>query len=508
MKLNQLKAGAALSYISMGISFIISIAFTPIMLRLLGQSQYGLYNLVASIVAYLGLLNFGFGSAYIRYYSRYKAVDNQENIAKLNGMFLIVFSVIGLIAVIAGALLVLNIDCLLGKNLSASELATAKILMVIMVFNTAVAFPTSVFSANIMANEKFIFQKIIQMITTVISPFVMLPVLLLGYKSVGMVVVSTGISLIVQISNATFCLKKLKMKFVFNDFDFYLMREMTIFSSYVFLNMITDQINWNVDKFIVGRFRGTVAVAIYGLAAQLNAYYLTLSTAISSVFIPKINKMVALTNDNNELTDLFTRIGRIQFMLLSLICTGLIFFGQPFINMWAGTDYNDSYQIMLLLVIPVTIPLIQSIGVEIQKAKDMHKFRSWVYLFIAMGNILLSIPLTKMYGGIGAALGTAIAILLGNGVMMNWYYHKKVGLDMKYFWSQIFRFVPSLIVPVLIGTLMCLFIDLYSIKEFFICGIFYLIIFCFSMWFLGMNNYEKNLLAQPTVKMFKKIKGR
>lgn len=88
MKLNQLKTGAALSYISMGLGYIISIIYTPIMLRLLGQSEYGLYNLVASVVSYLGLLNFGFGSAYLRYYSRYKVNNDQKNIAKLNGIYL------------------------------------------------------------------------------------------------------------------------------------------------------------------------------------------------------------------------------------------------------------------------------------------------------------------------------------------------------------------------------------------------------------------------------------
>ena len=104
ININQLKAGAILSYISMGLGYVVSIIYTPIMLRLLGQSEYGLYNLVASVVAYLGVLNFGFGSAYMRYYSRYKVKDDKEKIATLNGMFLIIFSVIGFIAVVAGSI--------------------------------------------------------------------------------------------------------------------------------------------------------------------------------------------------------------------------------------------------------------------------------------------------------------------------------------------------------------------------------------------------------------------
>ena len=505
-KINQLKAGAALSYITMILGYIISIIYTPVMLHLLGQSEYGLYNLVASVVSYLGLLSFGFGSVYIRYYSRYKVNGDQQNIAKLNGMFLIVFSVIGLIAVVAGTILVFDIDPILGEKLTVDELATAKVLMIIMVVNIALSFPASVFNSYVTANEKYIFQKILQMIKLVINPFIMLPVLLMGYKSVGMVVVTTSITIVAELVNIIYCFNKLKMKFDFSHFDLSLMKEMTVFSSYIFMNMIIDQINWNVDKFILGRYRGTVAVAVYGLAAQLNTYYLSLSTAISSVFIPRVNRLVAANDDNENLTHLFTRIGRIQFIILFLICSGLIFFGQPFIHMWAGSEYRQAYPIALLLIIPVTIPSIQNLGVEIQKAKNMHQFRSWVYLFIAIGNIIISIPLTKAYGGVGAACGTAIALLIGNGILMNWHYHSRVGLNMKFFWGQIMRFIPALLPPIIVGIVIVRFVNLYNIVSFLICGLSYILVYCISMWFLGMNQYEKNLIGKPIMTTVKRIR--
>lgn len=164
MRINQLKAGVILSYISMFLGYAISIAYTPIMLRLLGQSEYGLYNLVSSVVSYLGLLSFGFGSGYVRFYSRYKVRDQQEEIAKLNGMFLVVFSVIGLIAILAGSAMVVNTERVFGTKLSPDELKTTKILMVIMVFNLATSFPASVFNSYITANEQYVFQKLLQMI--------------------------------------------------------------------------------------------------------------------------------------------------------------------------------------------------------------------------------------------------------------------------------------------------------------------------------------------------------
>ena len=160
----------------------------------------------------------------------------------------------------------------------------------------------------------------------------------------------------------------------------------------------------------------------------------------------------------------------------------------------------------MLLIVPATIPLIQNLGIEIQKAKNMHQFRSWVYLFIAILNVCLSIPLAKTYGGIGAAIGTAISLLIGNGLIMNWYYHKKVGLDMKWFWSQILKFIPSLLPPIIVGILISLFVNLYNLMPFLLCGIIYVIIFCVSMWFLGMNRYEKDLIGNPMMKVLKKLR--
>ena len=93
-----------------------------------------------------------------------------------------------------------------------------------------------------------------------------------------------------------------------------------------------------------------------------------------------------------------------------MILTGFIFWGKPFIYLWAGPNYMEAYTIGLL-IIPVTIPLFQNIGIEIQKQK--HSSISFFSLFfIAIANIIVSIPLTKLYGGVGAALGTGISYCL------------------------------------------------------------------------------------------------
>lgn len=475
------------------------------MLRLLGQSEYGLYQLVYSVVSYLGLLSFGFSSSYMRFYARLKVKSDDKEIARLNGMFLTIFICIAFLCIFCGIIMVSQIEVIFGNGLTALEYSKARILMLLMIFNLALTFPNSVFDSLTSAHEQFAFQKSLVVLQNLLNPFIILPLLIMGYGSVAMIVVATGLTVAKLVTNIVFCLRNLGVHFLFNGFKLGLFKEMWIFTFFIFINLIVDQINWSVDKFLLGRFSGTVAVAIYGVGAQLNTMYLQLSTAVSSVFIPKVNQIVAETGDNNSLTKLFAKVGRIQFIILTLVLSGFIFFGQAFIRMWAGDGYDDSYRIALFLMFPVTIPLIQNLGIEIQRAKNMHKTRSMVYLLIAISNIIISIPCIKQWGAQGAAVGTAFGLLLGNGIFMNWYYHKRIGINTIFFWKQIARFIPALIVPVISGICIMLFISFQNIITLLIVAFIYGCIYFVSMWCLGLDKEEKQIVYLPIIKLWHKI---
>lgn len=495
--LNQLKWGVLLSYLSTGLGVLVTLVYTPLMLRLLGQSEWGLYSLAASVIGYLPLLSFGFGAAYVRYHTRAISNGREGEVARLNGLFLMVFLAMSAVAVLVGVILTLNVGAILGDKLTPAEVATARVLMGAMTFTVAVSFPSSVFNSFITANERFFYQRLLGVIKMVGLPALTLVVLLAGYKSVGMAVVASAVAVAALTADITYCVKRLGMSFSFGGLDLSLLREIAVFSSYIFINLLVDQVNWNVDKFLLGRSAGTVAVAVYALAAQFNAMYMSLSTAVSSVFIPRVNRLVVAASDDNEITALFTRVGRVQFLVLALVCGGLIVFGESFINVWAGTDYGSAYPIVLVLVIPVTVPLIQNLGIEIQRAKNLHQFRSWLYLGIAVLNVMVSIPLVRLYGGVGAALGTAGALLLGNGLIMNVYYHRRVGIDMKYFWRQIGGFLPALAVVALAGAAIMIFADTSLVTGMLFWGLVYLGVYITSMWFLGMDDFERGLIRRP-----------
>lgn len=502
--MSQKKAGVILSYISQGIQVLSGLIYTPIMLRLLGQSEYGLYQLVYSVVSYLSLLSFGFTASYMRFYSRAKAKNDEEEVSRLNGMFMVIFLVIAVICILCGTVMVGNIELIFADGLTPQEYPTARILMALMIFNLALTFPNSVFDAFTSAHERFFFQKMLVVLQNLLNPFLALPLLLLGYGSIGMVCVTTFLTVAKLAVNVWFSLKKLKVHFIFNGFRFGLLKEMWVFTFFIFLNQIIDQVNWSVGKFLLGRLSGTTAVAIFGLGAQINSMYLQFSTSISNVFVPKVNRIVATSDDNSELTKLFTKVGRVQFIILALIFTGFIFFGQPFMVFWGGEGYADSYYIALWLILPVTVPLIQNLGIEIQRAKNKHKVRSIVYFCIAIANVLISIPLIRVVGTVGAAMGTGISLICGNIIFMNWYYQKYIGLDMLYFWKSISRFIPSLVAPCIMGVVIMQFVTINSLIVLGLWIVLYAAVYCVSMYFLGMNNEEKRMVMGPIRKLIKR----
>ena len=505
--LNQRKISALLTYLTMGIALIISLIYTPVMIRLLGQNEYGLYNFSASIVAYLGVLNFGFGSTYIRFFSRYKKNNEKENISKLNGTFLLIFIFISILVLLIGLVLAYFSNNIFGPNLTFQELEIAKTLLIVLTINLSLKFISIVFESYILANEKFIFQKFIYLIHTILNPLIILPILYLGYGSIGMALAIACLSTFSQFLYVLYALLKLKMKFTFINLEKKVLIEIISFSFFIFISLLIDQVNWNVDKYLLGRFHGTISVAIYSVSSIFNSQYLQLSTAISSVYIPEVNRLVNSINSNSSLTNLFIKIGRIQFIILTLFLSGFVFFGQEFISLWVGEEYKSSYYIIIILLTAVTIPISQNIGIEIQRAKGLVKFRSTIYLLIAFLNVIISIPLIILFEGIGASIGTALALILGNVVIMNIYYHKKVGLNIKMYWKELFYIFPGFLIPFLLGGLYISFFNINNKVIYLIIGItFYTIFFMLSVYKFSLKKYEKDLFIRPILYLINLLK--
>ena len=498
--LNQLKGGALISYISIFANNVIGLLYTPFLIRSLGQSEFGLYSLASSTVGYLLLMDMGFGNAIIRFTAKYRAGGDKASEARLHNMFITVYVVIGLIVAIAGFLLALNSKHVFSKTMTSEELEKVRILIILLTINISITLFFSTYRAIVVAYEKFIFIKVVDLVRIILNPILMIPFLVYGYKSIALVVVLTVLNSGVLISNYLYCRRKISVRPVFGSFNKSLFSEVIGYSSLVFVSSVVDQVYWNSNQFILGAVASTTAIAIYALAITIKNLYFSFSTAIISVFLPRVTTLIANNASNQEVSNLFIKIGRIQYFIISLVLSGFFLFGREFIHIWVGAKYDDSFIITLLIIIPVTIPLIQNMGLTILQAQNRLRFRSLTYLIIAIFSIIISIPMAKAYQGFGAALVTCVSISLGHGLIMNVYYQKKIQLDIRRFWFEIGKISIPILGAVLVFLLMKKFWFEQKNLFNFVGGILlYISIFIALVWKFAMNNYEKGLFKRAVL---------
>ncbi|MBO7105498.1 MAG: oligosaccharide flippase family protein [Fibrobacter sp.] len=502
--MSQLKIGALLSYIVLALHNLVGLLYTPFMLRMMGKSEYGLYSIAASIVAYLTILDLGFGNAIVRYTAKFRAEGKVEEQYKMFGMFFLLYCGIGLVALIAGGVLYLNAENIFDASMTANELARTKVILLLMVLNLAITFPFSLFGSIITAYEQFVFQKVIAIARIILNTTTMIVLLNLGYKAIAMVVVTTLFNVLTLGLNFWYCKHYLKIKLIFAKFQWGFLKEVSIYSFWIFLNVIMDRIYWSTGQFVLGAFAGTAVVAVFAVAITLEHMYMSFSTAISGVFLPKVTAMAVRESDGKAISNLFIKTGRIQYCVMILVLTGFFLFGRQFIRLWAGEGYDDAYIISMLFFVPLTVPLIQNLGITILQARNQMKFRSLLYLVISLVSLGAQIPLSKYYGGIGCACAIAGALVLGQIIVMNVYYQVKQKIDIVGFWIEI---VKMSIVPAVLTVLTYYVLQQYALDTVakLVAGIIvYLLVYLPLFFALSMNSYERDLILKPIKKILKR----
>ena len=490
---SQLKIGATLNYIIIGLNSLVGLLYTPYMLYKLGQSEYGLYSLVASMISYLTVLDLGLGNTTIRYTAKYKAEGKLKEQYELFGMLLVFYLGIGVLVLITGGWLYFNVDYLFSDTLSENELSRARIMMLILILNLAFTFPMSIWGSILIAYERFIFPKMINIICIILNTIVMITLLHFGYRAIAMVVVQTIFNFISLLLQYLYCKYKLQIKILYGKIKIALFLEISIYSFWVFLDVIMNKVYWSTGQFVLAAISGTIAVAIFAVAIQLHSMYMQFSSAISSVLLPKITKMVTTKDDYKEISDLFIRTGRLQNLVMSLILFGFIVFGKQFIILWAGLEYKESYIVALLFFVALYVPLIQNTGISILQARNQMKFRSVLYIVIAIMSLGLQIVLAKLYGIIGCAIAISVALFLGQGVIMNIYYQGKQHLDILRFWKEISKMNLA---PICLSGIFYYLFKIQNVSDwatFILWVIVYSIIYIITLYLFAMNLEEKGL---------------
>ena len=489
--MNQRKAGALLGYINIIVKNLVNLIYTPMLLAFVGQADYGVFQTSNSFVFSLSILSVGFSQAFVRFFMQRKINGTEEDIRELNGMYIAFYAVISLIALAIGLVFAGNVKVLFSASFTAGQVGLAGELMGIMAFNVAVTLFSTVFDAYVIANERFTYRQTRQIFTTLATPGLAFFLLNLGMGAVGVAVAQLCIVLVLLGMNASYSIKRLGMRFSLRHFDSSLFKAVLAFSCWIFVNQVCELVNQSVPNILLGVLTSAVVVSVFAVSVQIRQVFYSLSTTISSVFVPKINQMVATSDDNGELTRLMTRVGRYQMFLFCWVYCGFVLLGRFFITKWAGEGFVDAYYLICAMTLPVGVPLCQNTGIEIQRAKNRHKARSIVYLVMSCINVLFTWFASPYLGYWAPAIAYIASITLGNGLFMNWYYHTCIGLDMKFFWKRNLPVVVASACVTAVGFVVARFVPLGSWLGFCAWGLVYSVVFAGTMWAFVLDDGEK-----------------
>ena len=496
----QLSFGVLLSYLTIISQCVSGILYTPIILHSFGQSVYGVYSLVFSFAGYLNIFDGGMNAAYVRFYVQTKTKD-EEKLPVLNGIFAKIFSLIAIGCLFIGLFIGWKAEWFFGNKINPDEYTLLKKLFVILAFFVCVRSINCIFSSLIIAHEKFIFGKMTNLIRLVIEPIITIPFLLNGSGAVAVFLIKLILSILITVFNVIYCVAKLHVSFQFDSHDKIVVKEVLVFAGAISLQLVMDQLNWQIDKLILAWTNGTLQISIYSVGSTINNYYTTLAAAMSGVFIAEINRLVA-QNKEDELSKLFIKCSRLFSMFVLLIMSGYCVYGYFFIQRWAGIGYEDSFVVGLLLMLPVTPSLIFGLGQDIVRAKNLHKLQIYINFAVCICNLIISIPLAMKFGAIGSAIGTFVSEIIICVIVETIYYSKVAKLDMKTGYKELLHMLYAVLLPVLYGVII---LHLHLVKSTYTSIIIYALpfigIYALSMWLISMNDYEKNIIKKAVTKI-------
>ncbi len=503
--MSQLKKGAILSYITIILTNGIGLLLTPFIIKNLGDSEFGLYTLIGSLIAYISILDFGLNNTVIRFVSKFRAEKDKTGEENFLATTLSIYGLISLIILLIGVFLFYNLGLVFNK-LTFTELETAKSMFKILIFNLAITLPGGAFTAICSGYEQFVFPRTVNIIKYLSRSILVVGLLFFGGKSIAIVILDTILNILVIIITMFYVFLKLKVVIKQHTYDVKLIKQIFLYSIWIFIFAIVGQFQWTAGQVILGVISSTTSVAIYGVGIMLGTYYGAFSSAISGVFLPMATKMTVLNATHEELTTMMIKIGRFSFMILLLIFGGFLLFGKQFILLWVGNTYNDSWAIAIIVMVGYTIPQVQSFANSILEAKSKFSFKAKVYLSLITLGTFSGVFLHQFYGSLGIVLGATSGWILSQ-IVMNFYFNNIIKL-------QIFRFFKELTSGLLLVFIITLAIGFFinyipgnNWLNLVLKILIYFSIFSLAMFKFGINKEEKNLfLSVLTIKFINKKK--
>ena len=489
------KVGVLFSFAMLAAEVLSGLLFTPLIIRNLGQSEFGLYNLSLSITTCFTILDLGVGTASVRFMSKYRFDGDKDGARTFLGLVISIYlCIIAVIAVGYLAILRPNLAFFFGDGLNGNEIVLLQGLLDYTIANAVVTLLVTAFDSELLSYERFDISKGFAILRILLRIAFVLVLFSFGFKSIAIVIVNFALTCFFGVISIIIVTRKFGLVPRFRGINKGLVSSVLGYTLFVFLQNIATQVNGIAGQMVLGASVSASVIGIYSVAVQINQYYQLMGNAVNGVTMPGVVKLVEQGAPVETLEKEMVKVSRIQFMLLGFILAVFVVAGRDFVILWAGDDNVRAYYATLVLLFPICIAWSQLVGSQILWAKNELKEQSYGRLAITGVSILLIWLLCDTPEPVlGVAFGTAFGIFAGDVVLAAHLYKKKIGVELKRYYAGVAKgILPSLLVSVACGLVQSFFISSLALR-FITVSLVMIIMFAICLYKFGFSEYERGM---------------
>lgn len=481
-------------YIKMGITMFISLYITRLILNSLGISDFGIYNVVAGIIAMLGFLNATMANASQRFMSFYEGkgdLNQQKIIFNVSVILHIIIScVFAIILLILGYLFFNGV-----LTIPPERLHAAQIVYYLMIISTIITIVTVPYDAVLNAHENMLYFSIVGIVEAILKLGVAFFVVYTkNDKLIVYAILMAVVSFIIMLIMRIYCHIKYTECVIAprKYWNKKMLNEMLKFASWSFVGSSSSVVGNHGRAVILNHFFGTILNASNGIAAQLNGQLLSFSNNM----LKALNPLIVKKEGSGERTEMFNyalKGSKFSFLLLAFFALPLLFKTQQILELWLKVVPDWT---VLFCQLALIRSLIEQLGVTLSTTIGAIGKIKNVNIFVSVSNIvsLLLIAMLFKYHGSPAWQFIVPIFLLAAGNLLNRLYNanKLGGLKYSLFFKEVFY--PSFIVSFL--SIASCFIMNYLLDES-IAGLILFIVLCMLIFIVlsfvfALNSIERN----------------
>lgn len=416
---------------------------SPIIVRALGNYDYGIWEILAAVIGYMGLLDMGLKPAITRYVARYNALKDTESLHKVYSTSLIFMGIVGIVAFVS-----LMSWAAIGPGI-LSEKGTDPmryaLLLLIIGAQALITFPGYLMECIHEGFQRYTLINTVTMITTLIGVAALFFLLQRGY---GLLTLALGNAIGTSIKFAVYwILLRLprygNFRFRATNLSPSSLKELLGFGSKTFIQSIATTVSNSSDMIVIGAFLGPVAVTFYAIPAKLVLQGRNLIWTITQVFMPFFSDLDA-RGDKAMIGRVLTVASRYVVGIVLPFLVAVCFLGIPFLARWMGPAYAENGRwVLYILAAAYGLTLMNPFHSRFLTGIGRQGILAVTRSIVAVLTISLSLILVHPLGKEGMALAILIPLIIFEPVIL-FYTCQHAGITP---WKYIYEVIVPLILP-------------------------------------------------------------